>query len=51
MEAYVSSRQFNANIDSTPHHLIRAKEVLAAAEAAEELAREYQRQIPHGQLQ
>lgn len=49
-EAFFSRGPFRVGIEQT-HDRLQVKEVLAAAEDADKLAREYQRQVPHGQLQ
>jgi hypothetical protein len=49
-EAFFSNGPFRVGMEQT-HDRLQVKEVLAAAEDADELAREYQRQVPHGQLQ
>ena len=50
-EASFSTGRFNPNLDPTQDRLVQVKELFAAAENADELAREYQRQVPHSQLQ
>jgi hypothetical protein len=50
-EAYYSTGRFNPNVDANQDRLIQLRGLLAAAEEADELAREYQRQVPHSQLQ
>ena len=49
-EALFSSGSFRVGMEQT-HDRLQVKEVMAAAEHADELARAYQRQVPHGQLQ
>lgn len=48
-EALLSSGQ--SSTDSKQANMLEVKNVLAAADDADELAREYRRQVPHGQLQ
>jgi hypothetical protein len=48
-EALLSSGQ--SSTDSKQANKLEVKNVLAAADDADELAREYRRQVPHGQLQ
>jgi hypothetical protein len=40
-----------SSTDSKQANKLEVKNVLAAADDADELAREYRRQVPHGQLQ
>ena len=48
-EALLYSGQ--SSTDSKQVNMLEVKNVLAAADDADELAREYRRQVPHGQLQ
>lgn len=48
-EALLYSGQ--SSTDSKQANMLEVKNVLAAADDADELAREYRRQVPHGQLQ
>jgi hypothetical protein len=50
-EAYFSTGRFTPNVDPPQDRLAQVRELLAAAEDADELARVYQRQVPHSQLQ
>ena len=51
LEATVFNRHSGLNDEDSTHRLARVKELLAAAEEADELARTYRRQVPHGQVQ
>ena len=51
MEALLYSGQFGPNHEESSRRLVQAKDLLAAAQEADELARAYQRQVPHGQMQ
>lgn len=51
LEASVFSRQLGSNHEESTRRLAQVKELLAAAEEADELARTYERQVPHGQVQ
>ena len=51
LEASLVSRQLGQNHEETGRRLAQVKELLAAAEEADELARTYGRQVPHGQVQ
>ena len=48
-EALFSSGQ--SSTDSEQANMLELQKVLAAADDADELARQYRRQVPHGQLQ
>lgn len=50
-EANFSERRLTPGIHSPEDRLVQVKGLLASAEDADELAREYQRQVPHAQLQ
>ena len=50
-EASVFSRQSGPRHPETSRRLAEVKALLAAAEEADELARTYRRQVPHGQVQ
>ena len=41
----------HSSTDSKQANMLQLEKVLAAADDADELAREYRRQVPHGQLQ
>lgn len=51
LEASVFSHQLGPDHEESVRRLARVKELLAAAEEADELARTYRRQVPHGQMQ
>ena len=51
LEASLLSRQLGPNHEESIRRLAQVKEFLAAAEEADELARAYGRQVPHGQVQ
>ena|SRR5689334_9014363 len=51
LEASVFSRQTGPNHEESTPRLAQVKQFLAAAEEADELARTYGRQVPHGQMQ
>ena len=51
LEASVFSRQLGPNHEESTRRLAQVKQLLAAAEEADELARTYGRQVPHGQMQ
>jgi hypothetical protein len=51
MEAFVTSAPSGPNPEESSRRLVRLKDLLAAAEDADELARAYQRQVPNGQMQ
>jgi len=50
-EAAVFSRHSGSNHEESTRRMAQVKELLAAAEEADELARTYRRQVPHGQVQ
>jgi hypothetical protein len=50
-EVYFSSGRVNSNTDSRQDRLVQVGTLRSAAEEADELARHYQRQVPHSQLQ
>ena len=50
-EARWYSGQSGANQEESTRRQLQAKNVLNAAEEADELSRAYQRQVPHGQMQ
>jgi hypothetical protein len=51
LEAAVFSRQWDPSHEESARRLAQVKQLLAAAEEADELARTYRRQVPHGQMQ
>ena len=51
LETSVFSRQWSPNHEESVRRSAQVKELLAAAEEADELARIYGRQVPHGQVQ
>ena len=51
LEASVFSRQLGPNHDESTRRLAQVKQLLAAAEEADERARTYGRQVPHGRMQ
>ena len=51
IEANLSEGRIRPGIHSSDDRLVQVKGLLASAEDADELAREYQRQVPHAQLQ
>ena len=51
LEAAVFHRHSDLNHEDSTRRLARVKELIAAAEEADELARTYRRQVPHGQVQ
>jgi len=51
LEASVSSRQLGQSPQESTRRLTEMKGLLAAAEEADQLARTYARQVPHGQVQ
>ena len=50
-EAKWYSGRLGANQEESTRRQLQSKNVLSAAEDADELARAYQRQVPHGQMQ
>lgn len=51
LETLLASRQSGANQEESTRRLAQVKELLAAAEEADELALAYGRRVPHGQVQ
>jgi uncharacterized lipoprotein YajG len=51
LETLLASRQSGANQEESARRLAQVKELLAAAEEADELALAYGRRVPHGQVQ
>jgi AraC-like DNA-binding protein len=51
LEASLLRRQFGPDHEESTRRLAQVRELLAAAEEADELARAYGRQVPHGQVQ
>jgi hypothetical protein len=51
LEASVFSRQLGPSHEESTRRLAQVKQLLAAAEEADERARTYGRQVPHGQMQ
>lgn len=51
LEASLLSRQLGPDHEESTHRLAQVKKLLAAAEEADELARAYGRQVPHGRMQ
>lgn len=51
LEASLLSRQLGPDHEESTRRLTQVKQLLAAAEEADELARAYGRQVPHGQVQ
>jgi hypothetical protein len=50
-EVKFSEGPYKSSIHSSEDRLVQVKGLLSSAEDADELAREYQRQVPHAQLQ
>ena len=50
MEASLTMNQNGKDNEQTLQNIERAKALLLAAEKADDLSREYQRQVPHGQV-
>jgi hypothetical protein len=51
LEAWFAGRQSGLSHQESTRRLAQVKELLAAAEEADELAFTYGRQVPHGQMQ
>ena len=51
LEASVFSHYLGSNHEESTRRLAQVKELLAVAEEADEFARTYRRQVPHGQVQ
>lgn len=51
LEVLFAGRQSGVNHEESTRRLAQVKELLAAAEEADELAFTYGRQVPHGQMQ